>query len=157
MVEGWMWIGKKNSISDFICHLSWFKKLSPTHTHALISICKFLKPYKFLEFESFVKCKIWIVKGKSLNDFFCHMSWLKNLFPTHIHPLISICEFLKPYELLFFLVWVICKLLNANWDKIDSIIFSFTCHSLRNIPLLMHIPSYPFMNFQNPMSYYLLS
>ena len=48
---------EKNSCSDFICHLSFLKKLSPIHTHPLISICEFLKPYKllFLEFESFVK------------------------------------------------------------------------------------------------------
>ena len=32
----------------------------------------------------------------------CHLSWLGKLSPTHTHPLISICEFLKPYELLFF-------------------------------------------------------
>ena len=30
------------------------------------------------------------------------MSWLKKLSPTHTHPLISIHELLKPYELLFF-------------------------------------------------------
>ena len=47
----------KNSLKNFICHLSWFKKLSPTHTHPLISIYEFSKPYKllFLEFESFIK------------------------------------------------------------------------------------------------------
>ena len=42
---------KKNSISNFICHLSWLEKLSPTHTHPLISICEFLKPCELLFFE----------------------------------------------------------------------------------------------------------
>ena len=43
----------KNSLNNFICHLSWLGKLSPTHTHPLISICEFLKPYEllFCEFE----------------------------------------------------------------------------------------------------------
>ena len=31
----------------YICHLSFLKKLSPNHTHPLISIHKFLKPYEF--------------------------------------------------------------------------------------------------------------
>ena len=38
-----------------------------------------------------------------------------------------------------------------------SIVLSFTCHSLRNFPPLINIPLYPFMNFQNPMSYYFSS
>ena len=39
-------------------HLSWLKKLSPTHTHPLISICEFSEPYVllFFELESLVKC-----------------------------------------------------------------------------------------------------
>ena len=46
-------------LSNFICHLSFLKKLSPTHAHPLTSICEFLKPYDLLfhEFESlFIKC-----------------------------------------------------------------------------------------------------
>ena len=42
-------------------------------------------------------------------------------------------------------------MLNVNWEKIHSIILSVTCHGLRNFPLLIHIPSKPVMNFQNPM------
>ena len=38
----------------------------------------------------------------SINNFIFHLWWLKKLFVTHIHPLETICEFLKPYELLFF-------------------------------------------------------
>ena len=91
-----------NSLNNFICHLSWFRKLSPTHIHPLISICEFSKPYKllFLEFESFVNSWMWIGK-KSLNNFISHFSFLKKLSPIHTHPHVSICEFLKPYELLF--------------------------------------------------------
>ena len=48
---------EKNLLNNFICHLSFLKKLFPTHTHPLISIHEFLKHYKllFLDFESFVK------------------------------------------------------------------------------------------------------
>ena len=62
VVEGLMWIGK-NSLNNLICHLSWLKKLSPTHTHPLISIREFLKPYQllFFELESLIKCWMWIV------------------------------------------------------------------------------------------------
>ena len=68
-----------------------------------ISICEFLKPCEllFFELESLIKCWMWIGKN-SLNNFICHLSWLKKLSPTHTHPLKTICEFLKPYELLFF-------------------------------------------------------
>ena len=38
----------KKKLKNFICHLSWFIKLSSTHTHPLISICEFLKPYELL-------------------------------------------------------------------------------------------------------------
>ena len=53
----------KNSLNNFICHLSWFKKLSPTHTHPLKPICEFLKPYELLfsELESLIKCWMWLV------------------------------------------------------------------------------------------------
>ena len=48
----------KISLNNFICPLSWLEKISPTHTHPLISICEFLKPYKLLYFdlESLIKC-----------------------------------------------------------------------------------------------------
>ena len=48
-------------------------------------------------------------------------------------------------------------MLNLNWEKIHSIILFVTCHGLRNFPLLIHIPLYPFMNCWNPTSYYFLS
>ena len=48
----------KNSLNNFICHLSWLKKLSPAHTHPLKTIREFSKPYELLfsELESLVKC-----------------------------------------------------------------------------------------------------
>ena len=48
----------KNSLNNFICHLSWLEKIFPTHTHLLISIREFLKPYELLyfELESLIKC-----------------------------------------------------------------------------------------------------
>ena len=48
----------KNSINNFICPLSWLKKLFPAHTHPLKTIREFLKPYELLfsELESIVKC-----------------------------------------------------------------------------------------------------
>ena len=65
---------------------------------------------------------------------------------------------------IFYSLWVIIfwvrvthKMLNLNWEKIHSIILSVTCHGLRNFPLLIHIPLYPFVNFWNPTSYYILS
>ena len=45
---------------------------------------------------------------------------------------------------------------NVNCIKIYSIILSVTCHGLRNFAPLIHIPTYPFVNFQNPMSNYCL-
>ena len=82
----------------------------------------------------------------------CH--GLRNFPLTHTHPLKTSHEFSKPYELLIFWVRVTHKMLNVTCIKIHSIILSVTCHGLRNFPLLIHIPSKPFVNFWNPMSYY---
>ena len=146
----------KNWPSNFMFHLSFLKKLFPYHTHPHISICEFSKPYEllFLEFESFVKCKIWIVK-KSLNKFYLN-SYTSPYIHLWISPYIHLWVF-KTLWVIIFWVWASHKWLNANWDNIDSIILSLTCHSLRNFPPIIHIPSYPFMNFWNPMSCYFLS
>ena len=69
----------------------------------------------------------------------------------HIHSWIF-----ETLRVIIFWVRVTHKMLNVNWEKIHSIILSVTCHGLRNFPLLIHIPSKPFMNFWNPMSYYFL-
>ena len=39
---------KRISPKKFICHFPWLRKLSPTHTLPLISICKFSKHYKWV-------------------------------------------------------------------------------------------------------------
>ena len=138
--------------------MSSLKKLSPTHTHPLIAICEFSKSYEllFLEFESLIKCKIWIIKKKSLNNFISELSWCRKLSLTHTQPLIYICQFLKTYKLLF----LEFESFINDWmamGKIYSIILSLTCHSLRNFPSIMHIFPYSFVNFWNRMNYYFLS
>ena len=91
----------KQSLNNYICHLSWLKKLSPTHTHPLIFICEFAESYMlFFELESLINVKCELHKN-SLNNFICQLSWFKKLSPTHTNPLISIREFSKPYEFFF--------------------------------------------------------
>ena len=149
---------EKYSINNLIPHLSWLNKLSPhSYTSPHIHLWIF-KPYEllFLGFEPFVKYKIWIVKRKSLNNLSVTWHGLGN-FPhsypcSHIH-----LRIFGTLWVIIFLVWVICKWLNANWEKIDPVILCFTCHSLINFSPIIHIPSYPFVNFQNPMSHYFLS
>ena len=48
----------KNSLNNFMCHLSWLKKLSPAHTHPLKTIHEFSRTYELLfsELESLIKC-----------------------------------------------------------------------------------------------------
>ena len=78
-------------------------------------------------------------------------------FPQLIHiPSYPFMNF-KTLRVIIFWVRVTHKMLNVNWEKIHSIILSVTCHGLRNFPWLIHIPSKPSVNFQNPMSYYFLS
>ena len=50
-----------------------------------------------------VTCKMLNVTWdkNSLNNIICHLSWFQKLFPAHTHPLTTIREFFKPYELLF--------------------------------------------------------
>ena len=119
------------------------------------SYCGFSKSYEllFFELESLVKCWIWIGKN-SLNNFICHLSWLEELPPTHTHPLISISWIFKILWVIIFWVRVTRKMLNLNWEKIHSIILSVTCHGLRNFLVLIHIPSYPYLEFSK--SYKLL-
>ena len=157
VVEGWMLIGK-NSLNNIICHLSWLEKLSPTHTHPLISIHEFSKPCELLlfELESLIKCWMWI--GKKIHSIIlsvtCH--GFRN-FPLLIHiPSQPFMNFWNPASY-YFWVRVTHKMLNVKLGKNSLNNLSLTCHGLRNFPLLIHIPSQPFVNFQNPMSYYFLS
>ena len=92
----------KNSLNNFICHLSWLKKLSPTHTHPLKTSHELSKPYELLFYE-LVTCKMLNVNCMKIHSIIlsvtCH--GLRNFAPTHTHPLKTIHEFLRPYELLF--------------------------------------------------------
>ena len=62
---------EKNSLNNFICHLSLLKELSRTHTHPAYHFVNFQNPMRlFLEFESFVKCDVismggWVMQGLS--------------------------------------------------------------------------------------------
>ena len=96
-------------------------------------------------------------KKNLLYNFICYLSFHKKVSPINTHPLISNYQFLKPYNLIISWVWVICKRLNVNWKKIHSIILCITSHGLRNFPPLIHIASYPFVNFRNPVIDFFLS
>ena len=148
-----MWVGKKihSILLPLICHF--LRNFLALYTSLHINLCIF-------DTIQVIISQVWVIRKrlnvnwKKINSIIlCHLSFLKKLYPIHTHPLISICEFSKPYELLLFWVWVICKRLNVNWKKIHPLILSVTCHSLRNFPPLIHIPSYPFMNFWNPTSF----
>ena len=123
----WVWVIwkkvecelEKYSLNNFICHLSFLKKLSPTHTHLPhIHSLIYLKPYKLLfhVFESFIKGRMWI--GKKIHSIMlsvtCH--GFRNFPPTHTHPLVSIKEFLKPCNWLFLKFELFVK----NWIEIEK-------------------------------------
>ena len=95
----------------------------------------------------------------SLNNFISHLSWLLRNFPlTHTHPLKTSHEFFETLWVIIFWVRATCKMLNVNWEKIQSIILSVTCHGLRNFaPAHTHPPQNHSWIFQDPMSYYFLS
>ena len=87
-------------------------------------------------------CLIWVhlVIKNSLNNFICHLSWLKKTFPhsytsSHIHLWIF-----RTLQVITFWVKVTCKMLDVNCIKIHSIILSVTCHGLRDFPHLIQIP-----------------
>ena len=92
----------KNSLNNFICQLSWLKKLCP---------CSYTSPQNHSWiFETLWVIIFWVrVTHKMLNvnwekihpilSVTCH--GLRNFAPAHTHPLKTIHEFSKPYELLF--------------------------------------------------------
>ena len=143
---------QKNSLNNFMCHLSWFQKLSPnsyTSPHIHSKPCKLL----FFELESLIKCWMWI--GTKIHSIIlcvtCH--GFRN-FPLFIH--IPLYPF-KTLQIIIFWVRVTHKMLNVNWEKIHSIILCVTRHGFRNFPLFIHIHTKPFVNFWIPASYYFLS
>ena len=102
---------EKNSLDNFICHLSFLKKLSPIHTHPLISIHEFLKPYELLclEFESFIKGWMWIGKKNHpiILSVTCHC--LRNFPHSYTSPHIHSWIF-KILWVIISWVWVILKI-----------------------------------------------
>ena len=148
----------KNSLNNFICHLLWLKKLYPTHTHPLKTIHEFLKPYVWVIIfwvRVLIKCWMWI--GEKIHSIILSVTCygLRNFTP-----LMSPQNHLQIFKTLWVIIYwvrVTCKKLNVTCIKIHSIILSVTCHGLRNFPPLIHIPLKPFVNFENPTSYYFLS
>ena len=57
----------KNSLNNFICHLSWLEKISPTHTHPLKTSHEFSKPYELL-FSELVTCKMLNVNWEKIHS-----------------------------------------------------------------------------------------
>ena len=112
--------------------------------------------YYFFEFESFVK-GLNVNWEKIHSIIFWHFTFLEKLYPhSYTSPYIHSWIF-ETLWLIISWVWVICKRLNVNWKKNHLVILYVTCHSLRNFPPLIHIPSYPFVNVQHPKSYYFSS
>ena len=109
----------KNSLNNFICHLSWLKKLclySYTSPQSHLWIFETLQVIIFWIRVTCknVECDLY---KNSLNNIICHLSWLKKLSLTDTHPLKPICEFLIAYELLFSELESLIKCLNLNWKK----------------------------------------
>ena len=78
--------------------------MPPAHTHPLKNQSSIFETLWVIIFWVRVTYKMLNVNwGKnSLNNIICHLSWLKKLFPcSYTHPLKTIREFSKPYELLF--------------------------------------------------------
>ena len=157
VLEGWMWIGK-NSLNIIICHLSWFKKLS---------LCSYTSPHIHLWiFETLWVIIFWVrithkmlnVNWEKIHSIILSVTYhgLRNFTPLIHIPSKPFVNFQTLWVIIFW-VRVTCKKLNVYWEKIHSIILSVTCRGLRNCTPLIHIPSYPFMNFRNPVSYYFLS
>ena len=144
----------KNSLNNIIHHLSRLNKLSLTHTNPSYPFVNFQNPMSYY-FWVRVTHKMLNVKlhKNLLNNFICHLSWLKKLSPhSYKFPPIHMWTF-KTLRVIIFWVRVSHKMLNVNCIKIHSIILSVTCQGLINFPPFIQIPSYPFVNFRNPMGY----
>ena len=124
----------KNSLNNFISHLSWFQKLSTPHTHPLTTIREFSKPCELL-FSELVTHKMLNVNWEknSLNNFISHLSWLEKLSPAHTHSLKNLSSIFETLWVIIFWVRVTHKILNVNWEKIHSIILSVTCHHFQKL------------------------
>ena len=137
----------KNSLNNFICHLSWLEKLSPysytsPYIHLWIFKTLWVIIFLSLSFDPPHPTPTWPTPPPSWPTPPLHdptPSW-----PTPSHPTPG--TFLGTKEPFFHgllhyvsLLWVIIfwvrvthKMLNVNCIKIHSIILSVICHGLRN-------------------------
>ena len=124
---------EKIPLNNFMCDLSWLKKLFPYSYTSPQNQSWIFKTLWVIIFWVRVTHKMLNVNWENFHSIIlcvtCH--GLRNFAPAHTHPLKTIHEFLKPYELLYFWVRVTHKMLNENWEKIHSIILCVTCHGLR--------------------------
>ena len=127
-----------------MCHyLSWFKKLSPTHTHPLQNHSWIFDTLSVIIFWVRVTHKMLNVTCIKIHSIILSVTCdgLRK-YPLLIHiPLISIYKFLKPCELLFFELESLCKKLNVTWDK--NSLNNFMCH-LSWFKKLSPIHTHPF-------------
>ena len=142
----------KNSLNNFISHLSWFQKLSPAHTHPLIIHSWIFETLWVIIFWVRVTHKMLNVNWEKIHSIIlsltCH--GLRNfLLLIHI-PSKPFVNFLKPYELLFSELESLIKCWMWIGKKFTSIIISLTCHGFRNFPLLIHIPLKTIHEFLKP-------
>ena len=149
---------ENNSLNNFICHLSFHKKLCPhpyTSPHIHLWIFETLQVDYFLSWVIHERLNVnWKTIHSITLSVTCHS--IRTLSHSYTTPHIHLWIF-ETLQLIISWVWVIHERLNVNWKTIHSIILSVTCHSIRNFPPLKHIPSYPFMNFWNPTIDYFLS
>ena len=88
----------------------------------------------------------WIKNCPVILSVTCHS--IRNFPHSYSSPNIHSWIF-ETLQLIIYWVWVICKRLNVNWKKNDSVILSVTCHSLRNFPPLIH-PLISICEFSKP-------
>ena len=138
-------------ILSVTCH--GLRNFASAHTHPLISIREFSRPYELL-FSELVTHKMLNVNWEKIHSIIlsvtCH--GLRNCPPLYTSPQNHSWIF-DTLRVIYFELRVTHKMLNVNCMKIHSIILSLTCHSLRNFLPLTHIPLYPLMNFWNPMGW----
>ena len=112
----------------FICHLSWLEKLFPTHTHSLISIHEFSKPYKLLFFELESLFKMLNVTCIQIHSIIlsvtCH--GLRNFPPTHYTSPQDHLWIFDTLWVIIFWVRVTHKMVNVNCIQIHF--NNFICH-----------------------------
>ena len=112
---------EKNSLSIFICHLSFIKKLFPTHKHSLVCIHEFLKPYKLYFLSLSHLKKRWNVNWKKIPSIMLSVIFhgCRN-FPPLLHiSLYPLMNFWNPTIDYFSSLSHLLKI-DRNWKKITQ-------------------------------------